>query len=73
MKQVERTSFLAPRPRVFPPPGVCFLCRQPKTKIMAGSATGSPVKWEILALTFTGWKENHFYSLPFKQAEASIY
>ena len=73
MKQVERTSFLVPRPRVFSPPVFVFLRRQLKTKITAGPATGSPVNREILALTFSGWKENHFYSLPFGQAEASIY
>ena len=27
----------------------------------------------ITLLPFTGCKENHFYSLPFGQAEASIY
>ena len=52
MKQVVRTSFLVPRPRVFPSPGVVFLRRRLKTKIMAGPTTGRQVKRKILALTF---------------------
>ena len=33
----------------------------------------APERSDSIVLVYTGCKENHFYSLPFGQAEASIY